>query len=93
VWCGKAGFQTLVKRKMNVSHWPAILIGKAEFCTCHKANKKGHEKANQKKYQRKCKTENLHVTFQVNQKKLTYQMKGKKKKGPSTTRNKRFQLG
>ncbi len=66
--CGKAGFQTLVKRKMIVSNWPAILIGKAEFCTCHKANERPR-KGKPEKYQRKCKTEKLPVTFQVNQKK------------------------
>jgi hypothetical protein len=57
---------------------------------------KGHKKAKPEKYQRKCKTEKLPVTFKVNKKKnkncLTYQMNGKKK-GPSTNMNKRFQFG
>jgi len=49
------------------------------------------QKGKPEKYQRKCKTEKLPVTFKVNPKRkktncVTYQMKGKKRKGLLLTR-------
>jgi hypothetical protein len=54
---------------MIVSHWPAILIGKAEFCTCHKGKMKGHKKANQKNIKGNARLKNCLSPLKSTQKK------------------------